>query len=82
MGSSSYNRYDKSGHRTGTSKRDLLGGGYTRYDSKGRKTGSSNRQVFGGGYTHYDTKGNKLAPVMKVVILPPAFMVHMIALRY
>lgn len=55
-----YNKYDKSGQKTGTSRRDLLGGGYTHYDSRGRKTGSSRENLFGGGYTHYDARGKKV----------------------
>ena len=60
MGSSSYNRYDKSGNKAGTSRRNFLGGGYTHYDAKGHKTGSSRENIFGGGYTHYDSKGRKI----------------------
>lgn len=54
---SSYRNYDKSGKKTGTSRRDIFGG-YTHYDSKGRKTGSTRQNLFGG-YTHYDARGRK-----------------------
>lgn len=55
-----YKNYDNDRNRTGTSRRDLLGGGYTHHDSRGKKTGTSRESLFGGGYTHYDSHGRKI----------------------
>jgi len=54
-----YKNYGKDRNRTGTSKKNLLGGGYTHYDFRGKKTGTSRENLFGGGYTHYDARGRK-----------------------